>query len=77
MVVIALSLLGCCNVEKEKKPMITKKLTRAERLIVVLYYFEEMTIKEIAATLDLSEACVLRMHSSIIQRLKNPPKWTG
>ena len=34
----------------------TKGLTRAERLIIILYYFEEMTMKEIGATLDLSES---------------------
>jgi len=53
------------------------KLTRAEKLITVLYYYEEMSIKEIAEVLDLSEARVSRMRSSIIQRLGNPPKWTG
>ena len=39
--------------------------SRAERLIIVLYYFEEMTMKEIGATLDLSESRVSQMHSSI------------
>jgi RNA polymerase sigma factor for flagellar operon FliA len=38
--------------------------------IVVLYYYEEMTMKEIGATLDLSESRVSQMHSSIIARLK-------
>jgi RNA polymerase sigma factor for flagellar operon FliA len=37
------------------------RLTRAERLIIVLHYYEEMTIKEIAATLDLSESRVSQM----------------
>ena len=45
-------------------------LSRAERLIVILYYFEEMTMKEIGATLDLSESRVSQMHSSILARLK-------
>ena len=45
-------------------------VTRAERLIVVLYYYEEMTMKEIGTTLDLSESRVSQMHSSIVQRLK-------
>lgn len=48
----------------------TKGLTRAERLIIVLYYYEEMTMKEIGATLDLSESRVSQMHSSIVARLK-------
>ena len=45
-------------------------LNRNERLIVLLYYYEEMTMKEIGLTLDLSESRVSQMHSSIISRLK-------
>jgi RNA polymerase sigma factor for flagellar operon FliA len=55
---------------KDLKELITKGLSRAERLIVILYYFEEMTMKEIGATLDLSESRVSQMHSSILARLK-------
>ena len=44
-------------------------LTRIERLIVVLYYYEQMTMKEIGATLDLSESRVSQMHSGILNRL--------
>jgi len=56
--------------KSDLKNLLTKGLTRAERLIVVLYYYEEMTMKEIGATLDLSESRVSQMHSSIIARLK-------
>ena len=52
------------------KYFLTNKLTRPERLIIVLYYYDEMTMKEIAATLDLSEERVSQMHSSIVARLK-------
>jgi RNA polymerase sigma factor for flagellar operon FliA len=55
---------------KDLKLLITKGLSRAERLIVVLYYYEEMTMKEIGMTLDLSESRVSQMHSSILARLK-------
>ncbi|MGH7133697.1 MAG: FliA/WhiG family RNA polymerase sigma factor [Phycisphaerales bacterium] len=55
---------------RDIKEMITKGLSRAERLIIVLYYYEEMTMKEIGATLDLSESRVSQMHSSILARLK-------
>lgn len=59
------------NVQKrDLKELITKGLTRAERLIVVLYYYEEMTMREIGITLDLSESRVSQMHSSILARLK-------
>lgn len=49
--------------------LIMKSLTRIERIILILYYFEEMTMKEIGATLDLSESRVSQMHSSILARL--------
>ena len=55
---------------RDLKDLITKGLSRAERLIVVLYYYEEMTMKEIGSTLDLSESRVSQMHSSILARLK-------
>lgn len=55
---------------RDIKELITKGLSRAERLIVVLYYYEEMTMKEIGATLDLSESRVSQMHSSIVARLQ-------
>jgi RNA polymerase sigma factor for flagellar operon FliA len=51
--------------------MVTKGLSRNERLIIILYYYEELTMKEIGATLDLSESRVSQMHSSIIQRLQS------
>jgi len=56
--------------KRDLKSLLTKGLTRAERLIIVLYYYEEMTMKEIGATLDLSESRVSQMHSSIVARLK-------
>jgi RNA polymerase sigma factor FliA len=55
---------------QDLKDLMTKGLTRAERLIVVLYYYEGMTMKEIGTTLDLSESRVSQMHSSILARLK-------
>jgi len=55
---------------KDLKLLLTKGLSRAERLIVILYYYEEMTMKEIGMTLDLSESRVSQMHSSILARLK-------
>jgi RNA polymerase sigma factor for flagellar operon FliA len=57
--------------KRDLKALLTKGLTRAERLIVVLYYYEEMTMKEIGRMLDLSESRVSQMHSSIIARLKS------
>lgn len=55
---------------RDLKDLLSKGLSRAERLIVTLYYYEEMTMKEIGAVLDLSESRVSQMHSSILARLK-------
>jgi RNA polymerase sigma factor FliA len=51
--------------------LVTKGLNRNERLIIILYYYEELTMKEIGATLHLSESRVSQMHSSIVQRLQS------
>ena len=51
--------------------LVTKGLNRNERLIMILYYYEELTMKEIGSTLGLSESRVSQMHSSIVARLKD------
>lgn len=55
--------------KRDLKNLLTKGLTRAERLIIVMYYYEEMTMKEIGASMDLSESRVSQMHASIVERL--------
>jgi len=56
---------------KDIKDLVTRGLSRAERLIIILYYFEEMTMREIGETLDLSESRVSQMHSAILSRLRH------
>jgi RNA polymerase sigma factor for flagellar operon FliA len=51
--------------------MVCRSLSRNEKLIIVLYYYEGMTMKEIGRTLDLSESRVSQMHSSILARLRS------
>jgi len=48
-----------------------KTLTRPEKLIVVFYYYEEMTIPEIAKVTEMSQPDVSLMLSSIITRCKS------
>ena len=52
------------------KKLIQRGLTSTERLILILYYYEQMTMKEIGVTLDLSESRVSQMHSAIVDRLR-------
>jgi len=56
--------------QEDLRRIVTKGLSKNERLILILYYYEEMTMKEIGATLDLSESRVSQMHSAILDRLK-------
>lgn len=55
---------------KDVMELLTRELSLRERLIVILYYFEELTMREIGLTLDLSESRVCQLHSRIIARLK-------
>lgn len=46
------------------------KLSDNEKLVVSLYYIEELNMKEIAAVLDVSESRVCQVHATAIQHLK-------
>jgi len=50
---------------------LTKGLAREERLVVVLYYYEQMTMAEIGTVLNLSESRVSQIHKDILQRLRH------
>jgi len=56
--------------KKEIKEFVTRGLATKERLVLILYYFEELTMKEIGAILDLSESRVCQLHSRIVVRLR-------
>jgi len=49
---------------------ITRGLSREERLVLILYYFEDLTMAEIGAVLDLSESRVSQIHKDVITRLR-------
>ena len=56
--------------KKDLKDLITRGLNKKERLIIVLYYYEELTMKEIGETLSLSESRVSQMHAAILLRMR-------
>lgn len=49
---------------------ITRGLSREERLVLVLYYYEDLTMAEIGVVLDLSESRVSQIHKDVIGRLR-------
>jgi len=49
---------------------ITRGLNREERLVLVLYYTEGLTMAEIGLVLDLSESRVSQIHKDVICRLR-------
>ncbi len=55
---------------KEQLVKILKGLPERERMIVTLYYYEDLTFKEIGKTLGISESRVSQIHSEVISRLK-------
>lgn len=60
--------------EKDVKRQLEKALQRLperERVIMVLYYQENMTLKEIGTTLNMSESRVCQLHAQSIMKLKN------
>jgi len=50
------------------------RLPERERLVVSLYYFEELTMKEIGSLLGVNEARVSQMHSKAMLRLRGKLK---
>ncbi len=41
-----------------------------ERMTIQLYYFEELTLKEISNILDITESRISQIHKSVIQKIK-------
>jgi RNA polymerase sigma factor FliA len=55
---------------REQLVKILKQLPERDRMIVTLYYYEELTFKEIGKTLGISESRVSQIHSEVIGKLK-------
>lgn len=58
------------NVKQELEKAL-KRLPERERIIMVLYYQENMTLKEIGSTINMSESRVCQLHAQAIMKLKN------
>ena len=45
-------------------------LTEKERTVIELYYYEEMTLKEISRVLDVSESRVSQLHTKALVKMR-------
>lgn len=55
---------------KEQLVKILRDLPERDRMVITLYYYEEITFKEIGRALGISESRVSQIHSEVISRLK-------
>ncbi|PIT92118.1 MAG: hypothetical protein COU08_04680 [Candidatus Harrisonbacteria bacterium CG10_big_fil_rev_8_21_14_0_10_42_17] len=46
-------------------------LSRIEKLIIILYYYDELTFKEIGNILKLSESRISQIHAQIIKKIRH------
>lgn len=60
--------------EKELKQSLMDALdalTEKEKMVVILYYYEELTLKEISRVMDVSESRVSQLHSKALKKMRN------
>ncbi|MCR5503865.1 MAG: FliA/WhiG family RNA polymerase sigma factor [Lachnospiraceae bacterium] len=61
-------------IEKEELKRVLKDalelLTEKERYVITLYYYEELTLKEIANVLEVSESRVSQLHTKALGKMK-------
>jgi RNA polymerase sigma factor for flagellar operon FliA len=46
-------------------------LPEKEKLVIVLYYYEDLTLREIGEILDVSESRICQIHTKVITRLRS------
>ena len=47
-----------------------QSLTEKEQKVVLLYYYEELTLKEISNILEVSESRVSQLHTKALNKMK-------
>ena len=56
--------------QRDVLELITANLTKKERLIIIMYYYEGLTMREIGEIMELTESRVCQIHSNVMSRLK-------
>lgn len=63
------------NIEKEELSKVLGEalelLTEKEQKVITLYYYEELTLKEISNILEVSESRISQLHTRALQKMKN------
>jgi RNA polymerase sigma factor for flagellar operon FliA len=63
--------LQCSNNEMRRLLVDTiAELPERERMVLTLYYYEELTMREVGATMGVVESRVSQLHSSAMARLR-------
>lgn len=60
----------CLLQRDDVRDLFFRQLTRAERHLLMLYYYEQLTMREIGAALGISGTRVSQIHTDIINRLR-------
>ena len=47
-----------------------EKLTENEKKVITLYYYEDLTLKEISHILEVSESRVSQLHTKALQKMR-------
>jgi RNA polymerase sigma factor for flagellar operon FliA len=55
---------------KETLVKTLETLTEKEKTVIVLYYYEELTLKEISRILEVSESRISQLHTKALQKMK-------
>jgi RNA polymerase sigma factor for flagellar operon FliA len=59
--------------KQELKELLVKTLetlTEKEKKVIILYYYEELTLKEISRILEVSESRISQLHTKALQKMK-------
>ncbi|TAH69611.1 MAG: FliA/WhiG family RNA polymerase sigma factor [Anaerolineaceae bacterium] len=59
--------------QRELKEVLTRTLdtlTEKEKKVIVLYYYEDLTLKEISRILEVSESRISQLHTKALQKMK-------
>lgn len=63
------------NIEKEELKKVLEQtlqmLTEKERKVILLYYYEDLTLKEISNILEVSESRISQLHTRALQKMKD------